>query len=158
MSVLDQTKKLEAEIEALKKKKDALKDSAKAELLAEADKIITELNALGFSYRLSEGSSSSSKERKTKDSDSRTKQLTDSDIRNLKVHFLNYLKSKKDNPQTATEIFSGLNFPESRFQTYGKHLKALLTGGHIEETVKDKTKTKSPRNPAAYLWVKDLDD
>ncbi len=56
MSVLDQMKELEAQQKALEDKKAALLKEAKEEALNKVKAALAELNALGFNYNISEGS------------------------------------------------------------------------------------------------------
>ncbi|MDM7932868.1 hypothetical protein [Tabrizicola sp.] len=153
MSVLDQIRDLE-------KQRAELVKEAKAVLLAAAEKAVAELNELGkelgFSYSLREGNAPAA--RTTTGSTGNRKQMSETDILEAQKDMLAFLKGKKADQQSQTEIFDGLGYEQSRHQTMQKHLKDLLASGHIEATVKDTSKGKSPKNPTAYLWVKDLDN
>lgn len=136
----------------------------KGNLIKAAQDAIKELNevgqVLGFSYSLTldDDDQTAKPPKSTGGSTGNRKQMSETDILEAQKAMLAYLKGKKGVKESYTEVFSSMGYPASRHQTLLKHLKALVTGGYVEEELKDKTKKAAPKNPTAYLWVKDLDN
>lgn len=154
MDELQQLAKLEKEFED---KKNALLEKAKEIWLTKAAALSAEGKLLGFTFEQLNVSTATDTG-KAPSSTGNRKQMSVTDILEAQKAMLAYLKSKKGSQQSAAEIFDGLGYEKGRRQTIEKHLKVLLTSGQIEATLKDTTKGKSPKNPTAYLWVKDLDN
>jgi len=153
MDELQQLAKLEKEFED---KKTALLEKAKEIWLQKAAALSAEGKLLGFTF--GQLNTTPATDTGKAPSTSGRKQMSPEDILEAQKAMLAYLKGKKGDQQSATEIFDALGYEKARHQTMQKHLTALVTGGQIETTLKDTAKGKSPKNPTAYLWVKDLDN
>jgi len=156
MDELKQLAKLEQDYQT---QRTALLEAAKEQWLDQINPLIEIGKTLGFNYgSLDDKPSATPAARTATSSTGNRKQMSETDILEAQKDMLAYLKGKKGDQQSATEVFNGLGYEQSRHQTMQKHLTALLASGHIEATVKDTSKGKSPKNPTAYLWVKDLDN
>lgn len=156
MDELEQLAKLDQDYQ---KQRTALLEAAKQQWLDKINPLIEQGKALGFNYgSLDDKPAATPAASSSNSSTSNRKQMSETDILEAQKDMLAYLKGKKGVKESYTEIFTAMGYPTSRHQTLLKHLKALVTGGYVEEELKDTKKKAAPKNPTAYLWVKDLDN
>lgn len=145
----------------------------KGNLIKAAQDAIKELNEvgkyLGFSYSLTlDGDDQTANPPKSTGGSTGTRtQMKPEDIKAAKETILDHLRTKpSENTQAA--IFTAADWPKTSWQTYGKHLEALVKAGFVIKSNKtdnfkvlEKGKSAAAvnaHNPYVYKWAKDLDD
>lgn len=162
MSILEEWKKAQAEAERLGKE-------AFNEAKAAVDAAIETLNQLvsGKKYKLTldDDDQTAKPPKSTGGSTGNRKQMKPADIKAAKEIILDHLRTKPhENTQAA--IFTAAGWPKTSWQTYGKHLEALVKDEFLAKSNKsdnfktlkkgETAATVNAHNPYVYKWLRDM--
>jgi hypothetical protein len=145
----------------------------KANLIKAAQDAIKELNevgeVLGFSYSLTldDDDQTAKPPKSAGGSTGNRKQMKPEDIKAAKETILDHLRTTPDE-NTQAAIFTAAGWPKTSWQTYGKHLEALVKDEFViksnkTDNFKELKKGEiaaavNAHNPYVYKWVKDLNE